>query len=265
MSIYHYTDLNGLKGIVSNNSLWATNIYYLNDRLEFRHGLSCYLNALNTHRHEVSSEVRNNIVGFIESIEKIRDLHIYSISFSREVDQLSQWRGYGRDCGVCIEFDEDYLHAAFKNAGYFIQRSDVDYVKSSDHDEIWKIAKSFSPINHLEIAFRDDSKHINSHAHMLMRGLVAFIKHDSFSEEKEYRFVFTPKLDNPVVEFRVSENGFVPYIVLKCEGKEKLPIKSVHIGPVKERDEIQKGIRFLLDYYGYQDVVIENSKIPYRG
>ncbi|MFS6814982.1 DUF2971 domain-containing protein [Citrobacter meridianamericanus] len=263
MSIYHYTDLNGLQGIVSNNELWATNIYFLNDRVELRHGLKCYLNALDTYREEVSPEVRDKIINLINRVSEAANLPFYSISFSRVVDQLSQWRGYGKESGVCIEFDEDYLHYVLQGCGFYIQRSEVDYIGEDAHEEIWDLIKKFSPVEHLELAFGDDSKNVNSHSLMLLRGLVAFMKHEGFSEEEEYRFVFTPKGSDLKVKFRVTNNGYVPYIVLK--GSDALPIKNVYIGPVKEREQIKNGIRFLLDYHGYYDVGVKYSNIPYRG
>ena len=37
--LFHYTDLHGLKGIVENECLWATDIPYQNDSLEYFHAL----------------------------------------------------------------------------------------------------------------------------------------------------------------------------------------------------------------------------------
>lgn len=36
-TLYHYTSLTGLEGILSSGSLWATDIRYLNDAAEMRH------------------------------------------------------------------------------------------------------------------------------------------------------------------------------------------------------------------------------------
>ncbi|MCE3116180.1 DUF2971 domain-containing protein [Enterobacter sp. ASE] len=263
MSIYHYTDLHGLLGIVSKSELWATNIYFLNDRLEFRHGLKCYLNALAFYRDRVTPELRGKVTEFINLMQDVSVLPFYSISFSKVGDQLSQWRGYGKENGVCIEFDEDYLHAALKDCGYYIQRGEVDYLGENNHEEIWKVIERFSPIEHLELAFTDGNRNANVHRAMLLRGLVAFIKHEGFSEEREYRFVFTSKDNAPAVNFRVTHNGYIPYVIFKA--KEKLPIKSVCIGPVKEKEQIKKGIRFLLDSSGYQHVAVNFSNVPYRG
>ncbi len=46
MKIYHYTDLNGLKGITESGSLWATHFSFLNDSNELIHGMNCLENAL---------------------------------------------------------------------------------------------------------------------------------------------------------------------------------------------------------------------------
>ncbi|EFD2622350.1 hypothetical protein CK189_005805, partial [Escherichia coli] len=46
MKIYHYTDLNGLKGIIESGSLWATHFSFLNDSNELSHGMNCLENAL---------------------------------------------------------------------------------------------------------------------------------------------------------------------------------------------------------------------------
>ena len=35
-SIYHYTNLTGLKGILSNKTIWLTHYSYLNDPFEFK-------------------------------------------------------------------------------------------------------------------------------------------------------------------------------------------------------------------------------------
>ncbi|MCX2944386.1 hypothetical protein ORG37_14910 [Rahnella perminowiae] len=46
MKIFHYTDLNGLKGIIESGSLWATHFSFLNDSNELIHRMNCLENAL---------------------------------------------------------------------------------------------------------------------------------------------------------------------------------------------------------------------------
>ena len=37
--IYHYTDINGLLGIIDSGSIWATHVSRLNDSSEYHHGI----------------------------------------------------------------------------------------------------------------------------------------------------------------------------------------------------------------------------------
>jgi hypothetical protein len=39
-TIYHYTDDNGLKGIIESGTLWCSDVFYLNDPSELRYGVS---------------------------------------------------------------------------------------------------------------------------------------------------------------------------------------------------------------------------------
>ena len=62
MKIYHYTDLNGLLGIVGSNSLWATHFSFLNDSNELIHGMNCLENAL----HYLQDELTTSTLTFIK-------------------------------------------------------------------------------------------------------------------------------------------------------------------------------------------------------
>ena len=38
-ALYHYTNLEGAKGIISNKTFWASHIKFMNDSKEYSHGL----------------------------------------------------------------------------------------------------------------------------------------------------------------------------------------------------------------------------------
>jgi hypothetical protein len=38
--LWHYTTPEGLTGIIESNSLWATDVFYLNDLTEFMYGIN---------------------------------------------------------------------------------------------------------------------------------------------------------------------------------------------------------------------------------
>ena len=64
------------------------------------------------------------------------------------------------------------------------------------------------------------------------------------------------------VNFRVSENGLVPYLIL--EAKDKLPLKSIRIGPRSNRSMMMEGISFLLQNKGYTGTRISFTETPFR-
>lgn len=266
MAIYHYTDLNGLKGIVESNTLWATNIYFLNDREEFYHGYKCFLNALDyIDKPYYIDGMRELVQSMLDHFIKNEGQHIYSISFCSIADQLSQWRGYGRQQGVCVEFDEHELADVLEHHNYDMSNENVIYTQENStveaRDELNRLISIDGPGSS---TIRTDAFDRSIYLQFLMKKYIPFFKNSGFSEEKEYRFVFTASGEIPEVHFRVSGGGYVPYIVLSPRDNIKLPIKKVTIGPSGNVEEVQSGIRFLLDYKGYKGVVVERSKIPYR-
>lgn len=108
-ALYHYTDLNALKGILTNNELWATNCMFLNDSKELSHGVQLTIDELdNTARQsKVFGLVFEKLKELFWGLEQFAaELNIGVCSFSEERDSLSLWRGYGnRSSSVSIGFD----------------------------------------------------------------------------------------------------------------------------------------------------------------
>lgn len=101
---YHYTDINGFIGIMNNQELWASNTKFLNDKAEGKEGLQLTKEIITEHLEKgglnVYFECLNmDLQNVINSGSKE---DIYSISFCRESDLLSQWRGYGKNGGIAI-------------------------------------------------------------------------------------------------------------------------------------------------------------------
>lgn len=273
MRIFHYTDLNGLKGILDSNAFWATNIFFLNDKNESLHGCECFTNTVRQLNADIFSEERK--LALLKAVDAYkgeggnekspRDRHVYSISFCKESDKLSQWRGYGNKQGICLEFESLELIDLFDSDGLNVYGSEVLYTNATNtvamNGELKKFFKS-SPFISQDM---DDHFAIFASTYMYIGKIIPFFKDEGFAEEEEYRFVVTPDNKIPNVEYRINENGIIPYIILEPKDKKKLPIKSVRIGPAKDISFIKEGLRFILESKGYGDIPIENSIIPYRG
>lgn len=100
-SLFHYTSITGallmLKDIQSKKCyLFAGNMMYQNDKNELREGIEI-VKGMETTENEYKKKV-------VESIKDLND-NIYISCFSSQRDLLEQWKYYGKDCGLSIEFD----------------------------------------------------------------------------------------------------------------------------------------------------------------
>lgn len=265
MSVYHYTDLNGFQGIVERNTLWATNIYHLNDSKEYHHGVKCFLDALDYLDYDfVDPGMRTAIEEMMGHYRRNQGAHIFSTSFCLIPDQLSQWRGYGNKQGVCIELDENKLHDTFKHLNLKIQRGNVFYTKEDSTIEARNEIDAFISMSELAKAFNEDKFRRNIYLYNVMIGLIPFFKHEGFKEEKEYRFVYLPVNEMPSIDFRVSGDRIIPFIQPSPLKGVKLPIKKIIIGPAKVPEDVVASVKYFLKYHNYGGVDVVSSQIPYR-
>lgn len=83
--LYHYTTAEGLRGIVESKILWATDVRYLNDPLEFNHGLQEVWESFrkgNPHTYGGLLEEVN------DTLERQRQLREVYVTCFCEVDDL---------------------------------------------------------------------------------------------------------------------------------------------------------------------------------
>jgi DUF2971 family protein len=122
--LYHYTTPEGLMGIVKNQELWATSVFFLNDIAEFKHGIELgrdHLEALFNNTEKTKEHDTHSLQSAIEGIKVFqhsKDTTIYVCSFSEEPDDLSQWRAYCPMGGFAIGFPKERLWKLAGHRGY---------------------------------------------------------------------------------------------------------------------------------------------------
>jgi hypothetical protein len=102
--LWHYTDLEGFRGIVNSKQIYATNVRYLNDKEEFDHALTRAKQLLLEMLPLEDADpplVRQLVADTFEEIFTRgplcpANLSLFTASFTKNGDQLSQWRGYSR-------------------------------------------------------------------------------------------------------------------------------------------------------------------------
>ena len=107
-TLYHYTNVAGLEGILKSEAVWFTDFRHMNDPSEISHGIELCRDVIRLRKPGKDGRV----VLFLDCLADLmrldnfsRALEYFIGSFSRASDDLGQWRAYadnGR--GVAIGF-----------------------------------------------------------------------------------------------------------------------------------------------------------------
>ena len=293
--LYHYTNLNGLIGIINNQCLFSSNSAYLNDKEEFYYGHRLFkehADKICPLKEDKEKILTDEIVKILNS--KVTSYH-YATCFSLEGDLLSQWRAYADDGkGISIGFDSKKIAEAFepKASGVYIVYDEATQLKAVE--KIFDVTFDFYISKLLILEKLEDKNMFQSIAEEINEIFDKYIgqfKHSSFKEEREYRFDLSIDKDiNKSIElsYRVSRNNLlVPYLHLKTNYHDelerlitndsdrsnldkqykikKLPIKEIIIGPSIDYELNKKSIEGFLKKNGYGDEIeIKKSNVPYR-
>lgn len=270
--LYHYTSVDALFGgiIVKNKPepgkeicLWATNCRYMNDPKEFSTGIRL--------AHEMLDIPSNESIQ--ATSEQIKE-NIYIISFSSAVDCLPMWGMYGQNGhGLALGFDTAVLKTFFRlfRCAY-----------ATEKNKKW-LKEEISKLTYVPNDWRDQpegenmlSKIIESFGEQLGVYILLWIlgKHPAYEYEKEERAIFhirknahsqdthdSSKSDKEAIKYRLKNNLIVPYVELYLP---KSALKEIWIGPTNDMERATKSLRTYLDYMGFNEVEIKQSKIPYR-
>jgi hypothetical protein len=274
--LYHYTTGAGLLGIVESNSLWATNILYLNDSSEISYGFSRARNHLRALREKRSTEP---LITFLSRAEDLLNLSVlipgrqfYALCFCERPDLLSQWRAYAdRGGGYAIGFDTEDLTTAViklslslfqveygtgKNWQLLVQDIDSLCCALTRCIERWPADEEM-----LISATLDDFK-------LALIFRLFWMKHPGFSEEKEWRILANfDSAHASRVCLRPSRTTLVPYVELNLSvpgGQDKLPIREVVQGPTAHPELARLAVDWLFRKHGFQAPEIRGSTIPLR-
>ena len=257
--LYHYTNREGLLGILSKGHIWASNIKYLNDASEFIYAREFFTDKLTGIRNRIGKEPHISILD--NAIKLIRNYNssVFSFSLSKNGDQLSQWRSYcSPSNGYAIGFNAPLLHKRISK----IQNARFQPVSYTENQQ-WEI------FNQIEASvvrkYRDSKNNILSRA--LFREFIKiapFLKDYSFSEEDEWRIVINLRSSaNKNILYRASKSLLVPYIPINILSKKTIPVCKIIIGPSPHPELEKEAVMNLCHKYGIQADIF-NSEIPYR-
>jgi hypothetical protein len=275
--IYHYTNSSGLMGIINSQTLWATDVWLMNDTQEGTYALDTIRKFLDDCRPE-SAEMREVCSGAKKIINDWRDRETFIACLSEHGDQLSQWRSYGGGRGYSIGFDLKELRKLFVSYGRACSIHRVVYDTSEQQAILSGAYKESEKALH---SFLDDNKNVPKEftpISLALTGLLAnsltassSFKNPAFSEEAEVRISTvrssgdgSPPAD---LKFRESTLGITPYVTipLNLPGKKHITvIKQIIVGPQSHERDVQSALSKFLTENGLRNIEIVMSKIPLR-
>jgi|GEM_PF-2086829 len=290
-SIFHYTTPLGLKNILESQSLWFSNIKYLNDKEEllytellskniamelYKHDQSDFLKEIsneNLKLHEICFPPEAYIIKETgESNEfmrnKLNQALKFVACFSKNRDSLSLWNYYTKNpenIGYNIEFAYEGLFSSLiKSSSVGINMGCVIYDLAL---QTKLIKKAIIEYNEAYKNCRNEKEKIECKISYwyLIDDFSVFFKHSAFSAEEEIRMIldYSRDLKPPFdkIKFRECKGFFIPYTELSFEKK---CVKSITISPTQKQEIAVNSIEFLKDCLGYSNVNFNKSKIPLR-
>jgi hypothetical protein len=287
-TLYHYTDAAGLKGIIESGVVRATHVAFMNDASEYLHAVSLLTELVAEIRASENDPLRISLLDEIKepvSLTRPQDVGPYFVAcLSTKENSLNQWRAYGRgEGGFSIGFDASKLNERILKSNGILSPLIYDPSEQSKLVRqllLWALSEYQTIAASVPSDSRDE--HRRDWAHMfLWRAAAAapIIKNPAFAEEDEWRLIhmpmfkedvrFVPKLLglSPFTELRLGnpQTG-VPERVIRLgrDLPDRLPIVKLWSGPGRTTDTSLLAGRTLLEQMGYDGVLLESSKIPYR-
>ena len=272
-TLFHYTSLQGLVGIVTSRAIWASDVRYLNDSAEIRHTTDLIL-AQSQARMDRGQGNGALLSQFQEWLVRgiSHDHLLFGASFRANGNLLSQWRGYSvPGKGVSLGFEPAQLVAAARRQGFRIGRCIYDPRRQQALIE--QILDSLERRGQQWRGAHPDSRHYRPLFESMEAELLhiaALLKHPAFAEEEEWRLLASVLTDgsHPGLRFREGRSMLVPYVefALCDDPRQPLPLSQLYVGPTPNAPLSLRSLALFLERQGIRPAEgIQFCEIPYRG
>jgi len=288
----HYTSLDVLEKILSNEEILLSNPLFMNDIKEIRFGVnegSWSFRQNETLKRALGSDSRHQAfwaafdaeVSYFEK-EHLLDTYVFCLSEHEPDDMdglLSMWRGYGGNGqGVAIVFDTAKLTPP-ENTPLVLAKVRYE-TNAASYAWFEAIAERFAQFIS-DAAVPDE--HLNLAAHALFDRLklfALFTKHRGFDEEREWRLVYVSERDperrlKSMLSYMNGHRGVQPKLRLRLAPLEgvisgELSIENlvdrILLGPSHATPLAERSVKRMLELIGKPQLCdrVHASSIPYR-
>ncbi len=300
--LYHYTDVNGLLGIVQSNTLWATEAAFLSDPVEMHYSARLIKQVIDDYcaknpydlateqlehmrmlpTHTAYNDVFREHVG--QDVYPHRPEEAYAIiSFSLNDDSILLWREYAdKGNGYALALTRTTLDGKLRSGTMTIGQ---DFIRRV----LYQPEQQTTLINDVLTTFLNYYREHNLEFGTVwqaldneLKTLLPVLKSHYYAQENEARYI--GKMSNMMnwslpkvadenksdieamdVIFSAESGVVVPLIRMKPIDGGPIPIQEIVIGPSLNQDMAEIGLRRLCDRYHYPGSIrIKRSEVPYR-
>ena len=271
--IVHYTSVAALESILLSNELWFGRLSDLNDTTECDHFLNGVLGRLpNLLTQAELGEVARSLPMLVPLIKYQTYISSWCEYFDAEPEgRLTMWRAYaGNGVGLVVDSSQFQPSAITARVlGFHVMTAKVEYVRQ---DRAIDLANNyFLRMSNLDFMRRllGEKKFVA----IMLAAKAPCVKHHSFEEEKEMRFLFMPGLlgalgrQQPVPTKVVGPREFYRFELKKysefdLDLRIARILKKVVISPGRDQSARVSHVRKLLDGHGLGHVATIASDIP---
>jgi len=272
--LYHYTNEDGLKGVLESQTLWATHYTIMrNDEKELRHFTEYLLRRLSEKPITFSKRKIKCLVksidtvlhNFHDGIENFSSPEIYVTCFCPDGNSKSLRNKYG---GYSIGFDKQVMdelrHMEIKRFGFDMSMfnpviyDDEKNIPEYSKREVDEIIDELN--NYVKGKTNDKKKAVTN---FLLN--VTLFKCNKWSDEHEFRLVVgklypnaqLTMTKNKTVKYRKNKDGqVIPYIELFNDPYTILPIREIIVGASLNYEDNKVWIERLL-----REKRMENTRV----
>jgi hypothetical protein len=276
--LYHYTDQNGLLGIVGKKKkeIWASHHQCLNDTQEFLHAKDLIRGEIDK-RYAAANSDRCSLLDVMRSTldgPGNEEVNLYVASFSEDGDSLAQWRAYGgQTAGFALGFrgDQLVLPEEFTIVPCIYKPEKQCEVANGIVAEVENALAQMAPVGSINAKITTQATLL-----LTLHRLALVFKHEKFKAEQEWRIVsahplmdFMPafpvgELENEL-DFRPGKSMLIPYRRIPLnDDKNNFPLHEVVVGPNPNKEQSKRSVQSLLNSQGLMAATVRNSEVTYR-
>lgn len=292
-TFFHYTSFEAGFSMLSANTeyveIWPSHLLYSNDSEEYKEGIALIKEIFRTYKDLFSKKNKDDFFSILDSKDAV-EKEVYIMCFSTEGDSLTQWKHYGRGCGLAIQFNLNHNEVRFsglstdkkensnKEQLYPVGPFKVIYRITEKKNIINKVIKN-TIATYKEIENQDEKDRLMLNGLKTLVGFCPLFKHESFIKEDESRLIFRPFYVNDefkeipkLIHYRQANGREKPYLKLQIyprqEDKNIKLIKKIYVGPGYNQEIVLNALKHLANrkpnIISSEKDKIKKSKIPFR-